>query len=149
MSEARLMQGNEACVEGALVAGVNFFGGYPCTPPTEIAELMAKRLPALGGTFMQMEDEIVGIAVMLGVVLGGSKGLATSSGPGFSLKQELIGYGCMVEIPIVIVDFQRVGPSTGQPTLPRLLIMMNFIWKMLNMKLGGYKNAHFFTHTRK
>lgn len=128
MNEARLMQGNEACVEGALAAGVNFFGGYPCTPSTEIAEIMAKRLPALGGTFMQMEDEIAGIAVVLGAVLGGSKGLTASSGPGFSLKQELIGYGCMAEIPIVIVDVQRVGPSTGQPTSPSQGDVMQARW---------------------
>ncbi|HWR38548.1 MAG TPA: 2-oxoacid:acceptor oxidoreductase subunit alpha [Patescibacteria group bacterium] len=118
MSQARLMQGNEACAEGAIAAGVRFFGGYPITPSTEIAELMAKALPGIGGTFIQMEDEIAGIAVILGAALAGKKVLTATSGPGFSLKQELIGYAALAEIPAVIVNVTRVGPSTGQPTSP-------------------------------
>ena len=92
MSEARLMQGNEAVVEGALRAGVTFYGGYPITPSTEIAEGMSKMLPAIGGTFIQMEDEIASMGVVLGASLAGRKVLTASSGPGISLKQELIGY---------------------------------------------------------
>ena len=118
MSEARLMQGNEACAEGCIAAGVRFFGGYPITPSTEIAEHMAKALPGIGGTFIQMEDEIAGIAVILGASLAGKKVLTATSGPGFSLKQELIGYAALAEIPAVIVNVTRVGPSTGQPTSP-------------------------------
>jgi len=128
MSQARLMQGNEACAEGAMAAGVNFFGGYPITPSTEIAEIMAKELPALGGTFIQMEDEIAGIAVVLGAALAGRKALTATSGPGFSLKQELIGYGCLAEIPIVIANVQRLGPSTGQPTSPAQGDVMQARW---------------------
>ena len=128
MNKARLMQGNEACAEGALAAGVNFFGGYPITPSTEIAEIMAKELPAIGGTFIQMEDEIAGIAVVLGAALAGSKALTATSGPGFSLKQELIGFGCLAEIPIVIVNVQRLGPSTGQPTSPAQGDVMQARW---------------------
>jgi 2-oxoglutarate ferredoxin oxidoreductase subunit alpha len=128
MSTARLMQGNEACVEGALAADVNFFGGYPITPSTEIAEIMAEELPAIGGTFIQMEDEIAGIAVVLGAALGGRKALTATSGPGFSLKQELIGYGCIAEIPIVIANVQRLGPSTGQPTSPAQGDVMQARW---------------------
>lgn len=118
MSKARLMQGNEACVEGALAAGVRFFGGYPITPSTEIAEGMAQKLPAIGGTFIQMEDEIASMGVVLGAALAGKKSLTASSGPGISLKQELIGYAAAAEIPVVVVNVQRVGPSTGQPTAP-------------------------------
>ncbi len=128
MSEARLMQGNEACAEGAIAAGVRFFGGYPITPSTEVAEHMAKALPALGGTFIQMEDEIAGIAVVLGAALAGKKVLTATSGPGFSLKQELIGYGCIAEIPAVIVNVQRTGPSTGQPTSPSQGDVMQARW---------------------
>ena len=118
MTEPRLMQGNEACAEGAIAAGVRFFGGYPITPSTEIAEHMAKALPGMGGSFIQMEDEIAGIAVVLGASLAGKKVLTATSGPGFSLKQELIGYAALAEIPVVIVNVTRVGPSTGQPTSP-------------------------------
>ncbi|MCE5284721.1 MAG: 2-oxoacid:acceptor oxidoreductase subunit alpha [Pelosinus sp.] len=126
--KARLMQGNEACAEGALAAGVRFFGGYPITPSTEIAEQMAKELPKVGGTFIQMEDEIGGMAVILGASLGGKKVLTATSGPGFSLKQELIGYAAIAEIPAVIVNVQRVGPSTGQPTSPSQGDIMQIRW---------------------
>ena len=128
MSEARLIQGNEACAEGALAAGVRFFGGYPITPSTEIAETMAQKLPSLGGKFIQMEDEIASMGVVLGAVLAGQKALTATSGPGFSLKQELIGYAACAEIPIVIVNVQRVGPSTGQPTSPAQGDVMQARW---------------------
>ena len=128
MSKARLMQGNEACVEGALAAGVRFFGGYPITPSTEIAEGMAQKLPAIGGTFIQMEDEIASMGVVLGAALAGKKSLTASSGPGISLKQELIGYAAAAEIPVVVVNVQRVGPSTGQPTAPSQGDVMQARW---------------------
>ncbi|MBP2639265.1 MAG: korA [Firmicutes bacterium] len=128
MSEARLMQGNEACAEGAVAAGVRFFGGYPITPSTEIAEYMAVNLPKVGGTFIQMEDEIAGIGVVLGASLAGKKALTATSGPGFSLKQELIGYAAIAEIPVVIVNVQRMGPSTGQPTSPAQADIMQARW---------------------
>lgn len=128
MNRARLMQGNEACAEGALAAGVRFFGGYPITPSTEIAESMALLLPKVGGKFIQMEDEIAGIAVVLGAALAGKKVLTATSGPGFSLKQELIGYAAMAEIPVVIANVQRVGPSTGQPTSPAQGDVMQARW---------------------
>lgn len=128
MNKAKLMQGNEACVEGALAAGVRFFGGYPITPSTEIAEGMAQKLPAIGGTFIQMEDEIASMGVVLGASLAGKKALTASSGPGISLKQELIGYAAAAEIPVVIVNVQRVGPSTGQPTAPSQGDVMQARW---------------------
>ena len=128
MSKARLMQGNEAVAEGALKAGVRFFGGYPITPSTEIAEGMAKMLPQVGGTFIQMEDEIASMGVVLGASLAGRKVLTASSGPGISLKQELIGYAAAAEIPVVIVNVQRVGPSTGQPTAPSQSDVMQARW---------------------
>ena len=125
---ARLMQGNEAIAEGALAAGVRFFGGYPITPSTEIAESLAKLLPKVGGTFVQMEDEIASMGVVLGASLAGKKVLTASSGPGISLKQELIGYAAAAEIPAVIVNVQRVGPSTGQPTAPSQGDVMQARW---------------------
>ncbi|MCR5175236.1 MAG: 2-oxoacid:acceptor oxidoreductase subunit alpha [Anaerovibrio sp.] len=128
MNKARLMQGNEACVEGALAAGVRFFGGYPITPSTEIAEGMAKLLPGVGGKFIQMEDEIASMGVVLGASLAGKKALTASSGPGISLKQELIGYAAAAEIPVVVVNVQRVGPSTGQPTAPSQGDVMQARW---------------------
>ncbi|MEN6414100.1 MAG: 2-oxoacid:acceptor oxidoreductase subunit alpha [Veillonellales bacterium] len=128
MTQAKLMQGNEACAQGALAAGVRFFGGYPITPSTEIAEQMARELPKVGGTFIQMEDEIASMAVILGASLGGKKVLTATSGPGFSLKQELIGYAAIAEIPAVIANVQRVGPSTGQPTSPAQGDVMQARW---------------------
>lgn len=116
MGKVLLMQGNQACAEGAIAAGVTFFGGYPITPSTEIAEILSKRLPEVGGKFIQMEDEIAGMAVVIGASLTGKKTMTATSGPGFSLKQELIGYASITETPVVIVNVQRVGPSTGQPT---------------------------------
>ena len=114
----QLLQGNEACVEGAIAAGMKFYAGYPITPSTEIAERSAVRLPQVGGKFIQMEDEIAGIAAALGASVAGLKAMTATSGPGFSLKQENIGYASIAEIPIVIVDVQRAGPSTGLPTSP-------------------------------
>ncbi|WP_027717373.1 2-oxoacid:acceptor oxidoreductase subunit alpha [Desulfovirgula thermocuniculi] len=125
---ARLMQGNEAVVEGALAAGVRFFAGYPITPSTEIAELMAERLPLVGGKFIQMEDEIASMAAVIGASLAGLKALTATSGPGFSLKQENIGYAAMAEIPCVIVNVQRWGPSTGIPTAPAQGDVMQARW---------------------
>lgn len=117
MSGKRIfVQGNAACVEGALYAGMDFFAGYPITPSTEIAEQMAVRLPARGGKFLQMEDEIASICAIVGASLTGHKVMTATSGPGFSLMQEGLGYAVMAEIPCVIVDVQRGGPSTGLPT---------------------------------
>jgi 2-oxoglutarate/2-oxoacid ferredoxin oxidoreductase subunit alpha len=114
--QIKFLQGNEACVEGALYAGVEFFAGYPITPSTEIAEHLAERLPAQGGRFIQMEDEIASMCAIIGASLTGKKVMTATSGPGFSLKQEAIGYACMAEIPYVIANVQRGGPSTGNPT---------------------------------
>jgi 2-oxoglutarate ferredoxin oxidoreductase subunit alpha len=124
----RLMQGNEACVEGAIAAGMKFYAGYPITPSTEIAELSAEKLPKIGGKFIQMEDEIAGMAAAIGASLTGLKSMTATSGPGFSLKQENIGYAAITEIPVVIVDVQRAGPSTGQPTSPSQGDMMQAKW---------------------
>ena len=127
-ANARLMQGNEAVAEGAIAAGVTFFAGYPITPSTEIAEQMAKLLPRIGGTFLQMEDEIGAMGAILGASLAGAKVMDATSGPGFSLKQELIGYAACAEIPCVVVNVQRVGPSTGQPTAPSQGDVMQARW---------------------
>ena len=128
MSRVLLMQGNQAVVEGAIAAGVRFYGGYPITPSTEIAEGMAKRLPQVGGKFMQTEDELAGIGTVLGASLGGVKAMTATSGPGFSLKQEMIGLACSAEIPCVVVNVQRVGPATGQPTSPSQGDVMQARW---------------------
>ena len=111
-----LLQGNEAIVAGALAAGCNFFAGYPITPASEISELLSVRLPEVGGTFIQMEDEIASMGAVIGASLAGAKALTATSGPGFSLIQENLGYGCITEAPCVIVDVMRGGPSTGLPT---------------------------------
>jgi 2-oxoglutarate ferredoxin oxidoreductase subunit alpha len=111
------MNGDAASAEGALSVGCRFFAGYPITPATEIAERMAERLPEVGGTYIQMEDEIASIAAILGGSSGGAKSMTATSGPGFSLMMENIGLGAMMETPCVIVDVQRAGPSTGLPTL--------------------------------
>jgi 2-oxoglutarate ferredoxin oxidoreductase subunit alpha len=112
----RLMQGNAACAEGAISAGVRFFAGYPITPSTEIAEYLARQLPKVGGKFIQMEDEIASMAAVIGASVAGVKSMTATSGPGFSLMQEHIGYAYMAEVPCVIVNVQRGGPSTGLPT---------------------------------
>jgi len=115
-SRVFMMQGNLACAEGAIVAGCRFFAGYPITPSTEIAEVLAQRLPQIGGNFIQMEDEIAAMGAVIGASLSGVKSMTATSGPGFSLKQENIGFAAMAEIPVVVVDVQRGGPSTGLPT---------------------------------
>ncbi len=113
-----LLQGNEAVVEGAIAAGMRLFAGYPITPSTEIAEQSSLKLPLVDGHFIQMEDEISSMAAVIGASAAGVKVMTATSGPGFSLKQENIGYACLAEIPCVIVDVQRSGPSTGLPTSP-------------------------------
>ena len=109
-------QGNEACAEGAITAGCRFFAGYPITPASEIAEHMARRLPQIGGIAIQMEDEMASIGAVIGASWAGAKAMTATSGPGFSLMQESIGYAFMTETPCVVVDVQRLGPSTGQAT---------------------------------
>ncbi len=112
----KLLQGNGACVEGAIYSGMTFYAGYPITPSTEIAEGCARLLPKMGGRFIQMEDEIASIAAIIGASVTGRKALTGTSGPGYSLMQESIGYAYMTETPIVIINVQRGGPSTGLPT---------------------------------
>jgi 2-oxoglutarate/2-oxoacid ferredoxin oxidoreductase subunit alpha len=123
-----LLQGNEACAHGAVYAGCNFFGGYPITPSTEVAEVLSNELPKVGGKFIQMEDEIGAMASIIGASLAGSKALTASSGPGISLKQELIGYACIAEVPCVIISVMRGGPSTGMPTGPGQSDVMQAKW---------------------
>ncbi|OGR30855.1 MAG: 2-oxoglutarate synthase subunit alpha [Desulfuromonadales bacterium GWD2_54_10] len=122
------MQGNEAAAHGALYAGCNFFGGYPITPSTEVSEVLSIELPKVGGKFIQMEDEIGAMAACLGASLTGAKALTSTSGPGLSLKQELIGYGCIAEIPCVVFNVMRGGPSTGMPTGPSQSDVMCAKW---------------------
>jgi 2-oxoglutarate ferredoxin oxidoreductase subunit alpha len=124
----RLLQGNAACAEGALVAGCRFYAGYPITPSTEIAEILARELPQVGGKFIQMEDEIASLAAVIGASVGGLKAMTATSGPGFSLMQENLGYAAAAEIPCVIVDVQRAGPSTGLPTAPSQGDVMQARW---------------------
>ncbi len=123
-----LLQGNEAIVEGALAAGCRFFAGYPITPASEIAELLSMRLPLAGGTFIQMEDEIASIGAVIGASLAGVKSMTATSGPGFSLMQENLGFACMAEVPCVIVNVMRGGPSTGLPTNPSQGDVMQARW---------------------
>ena len=122
------LQGNEAAAHGALYAGCKFFAGYPITPSTEVAEVMSVELPKVGGKFIQMEDEIGAMAALLGGALAGQKALTSTSGPGLSLKQELIGYGCIAEIPCVVFNVMRGGPSTGMPTGPSQSDVMCARW---------------------
>ena len=117
MTRTEFWQGNIACAEGALAAGCRFFGGYPITPSTEVAEHMAAKLPKKGGVFIQMEDEIASMASIIGASWTGSRAMTATSGPGFSLMMENIGYAAMTETPCVVVNVQRGGPSTGQPTM--------------------------------
>jgi 2-oxoglutarate ferredoxin oxidoreductase subunit alpha len=123
-----LLQGNEALAEGALAAGCRFFAGYPITPASEIAEHMALKLPALGGSFIQMEDEIASMGAVIGASLAGMKAMTATSGPGFSLVQENLGYACMAETPCVVVNVMRGGPSTGLPTLASQGDVMQARW---------------------
>ena len=124
----KLLQGNEACAEGALLAGAKFFAGYPITPSSEIAETMARKLPKIGGKFLQMEDEIASMAAVIGASLTGLKSLTATSGPGMCLKQENLGFAIINEIPCVLVNAQRGGPSTGLPTKPSQGDMMQARW---------------------
>ena len=117
MTRIEFMQGNVASAEGALAAGCRFFGGYPITPSTEVAERMAARMPKVGGVFVQMEDEIASIAAVIGASWTGKKAMTATSGPGFSLMMENLGFAVMTETPLVVVNVQRGGPSTGQPTM--------------------------------
>jgi 2-oxoglutarate ferredoxin oxidoreductase subunit alpha len=126
--ESKLLMGNEACAEGALAAGVRFFGGYPITPSNEIGEIMSSRLPAVGGRFIQMEDEIGGMASIIGASIAGFKSMTATSGPGFSLMQENLGFAAIAEVPCVVVNVMRAGPSTGMPTLPSQGDVMQARW---------------------
>jgi 2-oxoglutarate/2-oxoacid ferredoxin oxidoreductase subunit alpha len=123
-----MMQGNIAVAEAAIDAGCRFYAGYPITPSSEIAEHLSKLLPEAGGKFIQMEDEIAAMGAVIGASLGGVKSLTATSGPGFSLKQENIGYACIAEVPVVIVNVMRGGPSTGLPTLPSQSDVMQARW---------------------
>jgi 2-oxoglutarate ferredoxin oxidoreductase subunit alpha len=123
-----LLQGNEACAEGALAAGCRFFAGYPITPASEIAEYLSRRLPELDGTFIQMEDEIASMGAVIGASLAGVKSMTATSGPGFSLMQENLGFACIAEVPSVVVDVMRGGPSTGLPTNPSQGDVMQARW---------------------
>ena len=123
-----LLQGNEACAEGAIAAGCNFFAGYPITPATEIAEALSKRLPQTKGMFLQMEDELACMGAVCGASLTGAKAMTATSGPGFTLLQENIGFAIINDIPCVIADVQRGGPSTGLPTLSAQGDVMQARW---------------------
>jgi 2-oxoglutarate ferredoxin oxidoreductase subunit alpha len=122
------MNGDRACAEGAIRAGCTFFAGYPITPATEIAERMSRRLPSLGGTFIQMEDEIASMNAVLGASWGGAKAMTATSGPGFTLMMENLGLGMITETPCVVVDVQRGGPSTGLPTMVGQADIMQCKW---------------------
>lgn len=122
------IQGNEAAAYGALYAGCRFFAGYPITPSTEVAEVMSAELPKIGGKFIQMEDEIGAMSAVIGASLTGAKALTSTSGPGLSLKQENIGYACITEVPCVIINVMRGGPSTGMPTGPSQSDIMCAKW---------------------
>ncbi len=124
----KLISGNHACALGAVAAGCRFFAGYPITPSSEIAERLSRRLPEVGGVFVQMEDEIASMAAVIGASMGGVKAMTATSGPGFSLKQENLGYAAGAEIPCVIVNVMRGGPSTGMPTRPSQADVMQARW---------------------
>ncbi|MFH2074629.1 MAG: 2-oxoacid:acceptor oxidoreductase subunit alpha [Pseudomonadota bacterium] len=126
--EVRLMQGNQAIAEGAFYAGARFYAGYPITPSSEIAEECSKRMPQLGGVYMQMEDEIASMGAIIGASLAGAKAFTATSGPGFSLMQENMGVAVMGEVPCVVIDVQRSGPSTGLATKPAQSDIMQIRW---------------------
>ncbi len=128
LTGAHYLDGDHACSEGALAAGCRFFGGYPITPSTEIAERISKRFPEVGGLFIQMEDEMASMAAILGAAWGGVKSMTCTSGPGFSLMMENLGLGIMMEVPCVLVNVQRGGPSTGLPTQVGQADMMQARW---------------------
>jgi 2-oxoglutarate ferredoxin oxidoreductase subunit alpha len=126
--KVQFILGDISCVYGGLLAGCSFFGGYPITPASEVTEGMARRLPRVNGTYVQMEDEIGSIAAVIGAAWGGAKSMTATSGPGFSLMMENYGFAAMTETPCVIVNIQRTGPSTGQPTLGAQGDMMQAKW---------------------
>ena len=128
LTGAHYLDGDHACAEGAIAAGCRFIAGYPITPSTEVAERLAERFPKIGGTFIQMEDEIASIAAVLGAVWAGARAMTVTSGPGFSLMMENLGLGVMTETPMVLVNVQRGGPSTGLPTLTGQQDMMQARW---------------------
>jgi 2-oxoglutarate ferredoxin oxidoreductase subunit alpha len=128
LTGAHFLNGDVACAEGAIAAGCRFFGGYPITPATEIAEHLSQRMPEFGGIYVQMEDEIASMAAVIGASYSGLKAMTATSGPGFSLMQENIGLAVMTETPCVVVDIMRGGPSTGQPTLPGQQDVMQAKW---------------------
>src|SRR5215469_3944837 len=128
LTGSHFLDGDHACCEGALAAGARFSAGYPITPSTEVVERFASRIPTVGGTFIQMEDELAASITILGAVWGGAKAFTVTSGPGFSLMMEHIGLAAMTETPCVFVDVQRGGPSTGLPTLPAQADMMQVRW---------------------
>ncbi len=128
LTGSHFMNGDHACAEGALSAGCTFFGGYPITPSTEIAERLAERLPEVGGIFLQMEDEMASMASILGASAAGARAMTATSGPGFSLMMENLGLGVMMELPCVLVNVQRGSPSTGLPTLPGQSDIMQARW---------------------
>jgi 2-oxoglutarate/2-oxoacid ferredoxin oxidoreductase subunit alpha len=128
LTGAHFLNGDVACAEGAIAAGCRFFGGYPITPATEIAEHLSQRMPEFGGIYIQMEDEIASMAAVIGASYSGLKAMTATSGPGFSLMQENIGLAVMTETPCVVVDIMRGGPSTGQPTLPGQQDVMQAKW---------------------
>jgi len=128
LTGAHFLDGDQAACEGALAAGANFAAGYPITPSTEIVERFASRIPTVGGIFLQMEDELASSIAVVGAAWGGAKVFTVTSGPGFSLMMEHLGYAAMTETPLVLVDVQRGGPSTGLPTLPGQADMMQARW---------------------
>lgn len=128
MTGDHFINGDEACAEGAIAAGCKFFGGYPITPATEVAEQMSVRLPQVGGTYIQMEDEIAAITSILGAAWTGVKTMTATSGPGFSLMMETVGLAIVTETPCVVVNVQRAGPSTGLPTQGAQADMMQVRW---------------------
>ena len=128
LTGTHFIDGDHACCEGALAAGARFAAGYPITPSTEVVERFAARVPTVGGTFIQMEDELAASITLQGAVWGGAKAFTVTSGPGFSLMMEHLGYAAMTETPCVFVDVQRGGPSTGLPTLPAQADMMQARW---------------------
>ena len=127
-NKLELWDGNNLIAEAAIHAGCTFFAGYPITPSSEVAERMARRLPQIGGVFLQMEDEIASMGAVIGASLTGRKAMTATSGPGFSLKQENLGYACIAEVPCVIVNVMRGGPSTGLPTAPSQSDIMQARW---------------------
>ena len=128
LSGKHFMHGDHACAEGAMAAGCTFFAGYPITPSTEIAERLANRLPEVGGTFIQMEDELASIATIIGASAAGARVMTATSGPGLSLMLENLGLAVMMEVPCVLVDIQRGSPSTGLPTMAGQSDIMQARW---------------------